>query len=99
MTFSSRMEDGCLIVNVQGRLDTLNAPDLIAGLEPLMGQANSMVLDLDGLEYISSAGLRALLMVHKTMAHKGGLTVVHAGELVTEVLQVTGFYDVLHIVQ
>lgn len=99
VTFLSEMKEDCLLISVKGRLDTLHATSFIDSIELLMKTANSMVLDMAELEYISSAGLRALLMAHKTMSNKGGLTILHANETVTEVLEVTGFCDILNIVK
>lgn len=84
-----------LVLN--GCLDTTTAPDLEAALESAMPEANGLVLDMEHLEYLSSAGLRLLLMAQKTMAAKGGLTLTHVPEQVMEVLDITGFSEFLRI--
>jgi len=62
-----------------------------------MDGAETLTLDLSKLEYISSAGLRVLLSAHKVMAGKGGMKVKNVNEIVQEVLEVTGFSDILTI--
>ncbi len=86
-----------LTVALTGRLDTITSPDLekclAAGLEGI----RKLVLDFAGLDYISSAGLRVLLMTQKTMNEKGSMKVVHVQEPILEVLEVTGFAEILNI--
>ena len=57
--------------------------------------ADGLVLDLSELEYISSAGLRVLLAANKLMANHGGMSVRNVQDMVMEVLEATGFTDVL----
>lgn len=80
-----------------GRLDTTTAPELEPVLESVLTEANGLVLDMQNLEYISSAGLRLLLRAQKAMAAKGGLTLTHVPEQVMEVLDITGFSEFLKI--
>lgn len=82
-----------------GRLDTNTAPELETQLRALLPETSVLVLDLGALEYISSAGLRVLLVAQKEMnKKKGQLTLTHVQETVLEVLEVTGFTDILTIV-
>ncbi len=82
---------------LEGRLDTMTAPELETELNQVMGTVNELVFDFDKLEYISSAGLRVLLSAHKAMSKKGGMKVTHVNEIVQEVFDVTGFSDILTI--
>ena len=84
-------------VTLGGRLDTGTAPELEKELEPLLPEAQTLRLDLAGLEYISSAGLRVLLKTQKAMSQKGGMTLCHVPEGVREVFDITGFADFLSI--
>ena len=87
------------IVALAGRLDTTTAPELEAQLRALLPETNTLVLDLTTLDYISSAGLRVLLVAQKEMnKKKGQLSLTHVNESVMEVLEVTGFTDILTIV-
>ncbi|MBR0464458.1 MAG: STAS domain-containing protein [Clostridia bacterium] len=86
-----------LTLTVEGRLDTNTAPQLQAELEKEYNSTEKLILDFKDLAYISSAGLRVLLLAHKTMSQKGGLKVRNVGDIVGEVFSVTGFADVLDI--
>ena len=86
-----------LTVCVSGRLDTVTAPELDKVLSDELGGVFDLVIDLQGLEYISSAGLRVLLTAQKTMNRSGSMTVKNAGESVMEVFEITGFSDILNI--
>ena len=93
MTITHTLENGTLTISPQGRLDTLTAPDFEAAAKELMKEADSAVIDLAGVDYISSAGLRALLALHKT----GDIQVVHVAPAVMDVFSMTGFDKVLKI--
>jgi anti-sigma B factor antagonist len=97
MNFTKSLNGSQLTVALEGRLDTVTAPELDADLKTSVEGVDSLILDLTDLAYISSAGLRVLLSAHKAMSGKGGMKVVHANEIVREVLEVTGFADVLNI--
>ena len=97
MTITSKKNGTALEIALEGRLDTMTAPELEAELNKSLGGADSLTLDFSKLEYISSAGLRVLLSAHKTMNAKGGMTVTHVNEIVQEVFEVTGFAEILTI--
>jgi len=97
MTINKTMNGTTLEIALEGRLDTVTAPDLENVLKESLGAADSLVFDFSKLEYISSAGLRVLLSAHKTMSAKGGMKVTHVNEIVQEVFEVTGFTDILNI--
>ena len=97
MKITRKQEGNALTVAVEGRLDTTTAPELEKELKGSLGEADALTLDLEKLEYISSAGLRVLLSAHKEMSKKGGMTVKNPNEIVREVFDVTGFIDILTI--
>ena len=97
MTIIKKQNGTALEIALEGRLDTMTAPELEAELNKSLGGADSLTLDFSKLEYISSAGLRVLLSAHKTMNAKGGMTVTHVNEIVQEVFEVTGFAEILTI--
>lgn len=82
-----------------GRLDSNTAPQLEEEIHASMDDAEKLILDFKGLEYLSSAGLRVLLSVHKAFMKKGsgGLVIRHVNETIHEVFEVTGFLDILNI--
>ena len=85
-----------LTLAIEGRLDTVTAPQLEAELKDLEG-AEKLRFDFARLDYISSAGLRVLLSAQKMMAGKGGMKVTNVNDIVSEVFEVTGFADILDI--
>ena len=97
MTIEKKMNGTTLEIALEGRLDTMTAPELEAELNSSLPGAESLVLDFSKLDYISSAGLRVLLSAHKVMSGKGGMKVIHTNEIVREVFDVTGFADILTI--
>ena len=97
MTMNKTMNGTELVIALEGRLDTMTAPELEAELGKSLDGAESLVLDFSKLEYISSAGLRVLLSAHKTMSARGGMKITNVNEIVQEVFEVTGFSDILTI--
>ena len=86
-----------LTIKLSGRLDTITAPNLEAELKSCLEGIDNLVFDLAELEYVSSAGLRTLLMAQKTMNKQGEMKIIHVSEAVMEVFEVTGFSDILTI--
>ena len=97
MTITKKQNGSALEIALEGRLDTMTAPELEAELSTSMKNADSLVLDFSKLNYISSAGLRVLLSAHKVMSAKDGMKVTNVNEIVQEVFDVTGFADILDI--
>ena len=82
---------------LSGRLDTTTAPQLQEALIPEFNTVKSVTLDFAGLAYVSSAGLRVLLMGEKTAKAKGGKqTLVNVSAEIMEVFEMTGFSNVLY---
>ena len=90
-------ENGALTIALEGRLDTSSSPQLEAELNESLPGVQDLVFDMEKLEYISSAGLRVLLLAQKAMNRQGKMKLVHVNEVVGEVLEVTGFTDILTI--
>lgn len=80
-----------------GRLDTLTAPELEAEISAMLPTVQSLTLDMEKLDYISSAGLRVILKTQKALGKKSGLKLTHVPESVKEVFEITGFLDFLTI--
>ena len=85
------------IIEIVGRLDTITAPALDKTIHEDIGDTKNLVLDVKGMEYISSAGLRVLLGAQKKMQKVGSMKVVNVCEEVMEVFEMTGFADILVI--
>ena len=85
------------IIEVTGRLDTITAPTLDSSINECAELTENLILDLKNLVYISSAGLRVLLSAQKKMQKHGTMKVINVCEAVMEVLEMTGFADILVI--
>lgn len=97
MTVDINKSENEAIVTVNGRLDTVTAPELEAKLKEIYGTVTLLVFDFSGLEYISSAGLRVLLGAQKVMNKAGRMIVKNVDAAVMEVFEITGFKDILMI--
>ena len=86
-----------LTVSLTGRLDTTTAPELDKILKTSLDGVTDLTLDLERLEYLSSAGLRVLLSGQKAMNKQGTMTVRHVNETIMEIFEITGFSDILTI--
>ena len=85
------------VIELVGRLDTTTAPALDKTINEDIGDTKNLILDLKGLEYISSAGLRVLLAAQKKLQKIGSMKVINVCEAVMEVFEMTGFADILVI--
>lgn len=86
-----------LTIMVEGRLDTITAPELEKEIKENITGVEKLVLDLKVLDYISSAGLRVILSAQKIMNKQGEMIVKNVNETVNEIFEITGFCDVLTI--
>lgn len=86
-----------LTVELEGRLDTITAPQLEAELQGKLTGITNLVFDFKNLAYISSAGLRILLSSQKVMNKQGSMVIKNACQDVKDVFDVTGFCDILTI--
>ena len=87
--------NGVLNVALDGRLDTNTAPEFEAFLGENCNDVERMIIDCEKLIYISSAGLRVLLVAQKKL--KNSMKLTNVCELVMEVFEMTGFADILVI--
>lgn len=97
MRITKSGQGGSLALVLEGRLDTRTAPLLEAELKDSLSGLTELVLDMAGVDYVSSAGLRVLLAAHKQMAKQGSLRLAHVNPGVMEVFDMTGFTDILRI--
>ena len=85
------------VIKIVGRLDTITAPELDRTINEDISDVKNLVLDIKGLEYISSAGLRVLLGAQKKMQKIGAMKLINVCAEVMEVFEMTGFSDILEI--
>lgn len=99
MLIDIRTENDILIVSVDGRIDTLSAPDFQTRMEELMDREEPrVILDLEKLQYVSSAGLRAMLVVAKKAASSGKrLSLCSLQEMVRKVFDISGFTGMIPV--
>ena len=99
MEITKTENNSSIVMNLSGRLDTTTAPQLQDLLIPALDEATEIVLDFADLAYVSSAGLRVLLMGQKTAKEKNAsMTICNVSEEIAEVFDMTGFSDILTIV-
>jgi anti-sigma B factor antagonist len=80
------------LVTFTGTIDGRTAPEAQTAIEPLLGTFTVLVLDLTGITYMSSAGLRVLLLIHRHLAARNGKAIlVGLSEQLADTMQVTGF--------
>ena len=97
MRISQRRYGDTLVVSPSGRLDHESCDAFQASLEPLVG-AGPVVLDLSGLEYVSSAGLRCFMLAAKQAnARKGKIAVAAPRPVVAEIFEISRFNMVLRV--
>ena len=98
MTIEKKLNGTELTMALTGRLDTATAPELEKEAKASLEGVTALTLDFAALEYISSAGLRVLLTMQKTMNKQGQMRVIHANEAVEAVFVITGFSDILTMI-
>ena len=84
-------------IAVSGKIDTTNAHQFEAAVKELIEGASELSFDMNGLEYISSAGLRVLLVAQKTMNKQGTMKLINVSKPIMEIFDITGFTDILTI--
>lgn len=98
MEITGKKEQNKLEVKLEGRLDTVTAPELEAYLSENLDGVNDMVFDFSSLAYISSAGLRVLLSTQKKMNAVSGTMKFHdVNELIMDIFDAVGFLDIFTI--
>ena len=96
MKITNRKNDLGVVLQVEGRIDTYTAETFEQALLELLEKESVVTVDFEDVEYVSSAGLRALLNGQKK-ANSQGKEMICVNETVEEVLEMTGFIDILTI--
>lgn len=98
MDINTQLEGKTLTISLGGRLDTTTAPDLEMAIQPIRnGEVEELIIDMNNLEYVSSAGLRVLLSAQKNMNRYGSMVIRNVCPEVMEVFEITGFLDIFTI--
>ena len=87
-----------LIINVEGRIDTITAPDFENEINEELGKFNSLIINFSDLEYISSAGLRVLIATQKKLKPENiPMTIKNVNDTISEIFRMSGFDKILKI--
>lgn len=98
MTIHKTQEDGVLTLTLEGRLDTITAPELETVLLPSLEECEELMMDFESLDYLSSAGLRVLLAGQKKANKlRKSMVITGVNDTIMEVFEMTGFADILTI--
>ncbi|MCF8104178.1 MAG: STAS domain-containing protein [Desulfohalobiaceae bacterium] len=99
MEFCSSREQGVMTIKVSGRLDAGNAPEFEKECANCLDEGDThLLVGLEDLEYISSAGLRSILSTGKKLKARGGdLILCSLNGMVQEVFDISGFSSIFSI--
>lgn len=97
MTIEKNLAGTSLEVAIIGRIDTTTSPELEKALSESTEGIDELVLDFAQVEYISSAGLRVLLVAQKVMSKQGEMRLKNVSQDIMEIFEVTGFSGILTI--
>ena len=82
-----------LVVSLKGQLDRLTAPEFGEKMNGKLDGVRKLSLDLAGLEYVSSAGLREFLKLQQIMDEQGEMVLSHVNDVIMDVFELSGFSD------
>ena len=97
MTITKEQNGSTVVLGLEGKLDTVTAPDLEKEIDACEGSVTEMIIDLEKIDYVSSAGLRVILKAQKMMNKQGSLKLTNVCDDVMEIFDITGFIDILTI--
>ena len=95
MQITKTVENDNLTLSLEGRLDTLTAPQLEAEVNGKLDGVKTLIFDFQNLAYVSSAGLHILFMAQKIMNKQGKMIVRNANADIKDIFTVTGFSNIL----
>lgn len=97
MTIEKVLNGESAKIIIVGRLDTQTAPELEKEIDGIISNLKELIFDMNGLEYVSSAGLRVILKAQKIMNTKGSMKLIGVNDSIMEIFDITGFLDILTI--
>ena len=96
MTINVERDYELVVLEITGRLDTTTAPNLDTVINELSEDTKELILDMGGLEYISSAGIRVVLSAYKKMmSNQGIMRIIKANDMVCDVFEMTGLFQMI----
>ena len=97
MDLTKQYNEKELTITVKGKIDTINAPDFENEIMDEIGKFDSLILNLNDLEYISSSGLRVLIAVEKKLSPENISVTIKVNEIIKEIIVISGLDKVLNI--
>ena len=97
MKVTSSKKGSTCTLTVEGKIDTITAPELEEAVKSNLPKCEKMIFDFTNVEYITSAGLRVLVYAQRELMKKGGVTVTGVNEGIKKIFTVTGMYKILKI--
>ena len=97
MNVSVNTVDNISTFTIEGRIDTLTAPELDKAFAEAEPVSDKVIFDMSGVDYISSAGMRVIIAVHRAMTKKNGLVLKGLSKNVQTIINLTGFTKILNI--
>lgn len=90
-------ENGTTVIAPEGKIDHVTVAEFESKVDELIGSNDTLTLDMIGVEYVSSAALRAILNLNDVLEEKGGLVLKNVNQNIMEIFRITGFSDYLDI--
>ena len=97
MKVNKKQNGSELLMEIEGGIDSITAPQLNDILTASINGITSLILDFKNVDYISSAGLRVLLVNYKAMTGKGNMIIRNVNKNVMDIFTMTGFVNILTI--
>ena len=97
MNITVKNEEKVYTLVIEGRIDTLTAPELEKTFRDNAEKADKMIFDMNGVDYVSSAGIRAIVSAYRAMGSKGGLVLKGLRNNVLTIIKMTGLEKKLTI--
>lgn len=98
MTINIFEENGASVIAPEGKIDHVTVEEFENKITELNGKNDKLIIDMAGVEYVSSAALRAILNANDLYENKGGLELRNVNKKVMEIFNITGFADYLNII-
>lgn len=100
MNIQTMDRGGIIIVKLPERLDALTSEDIRKELESISKPGVKMIIDMEQTQFVSSMGMRILMLVSKYLEQEGGTAVLsRIKSHIREIMEVTGYWDVLNTVE
>lgn len=98
MNITNESQGNTVVLTIEGRIDTITSSKLEETIKGIPVDADKIIMDLEKVEYVSSAGLRVFLSTQKMMLAKNGSMIIrHVCPAIMDIFEVTGFIDILTI--